>query len=176
MFLFSTKRRRHSPIWWSPEAWTKFFQRHHLPQKFCQNNILKILGARKGNLQLYFIEFECINIDNLHCIGNIIENKKRCVNMNVFHNNSHLANISAMNDSGRIYRSILVLITVRLSGFFAMRIFRLYIAHGIWPFMTRWCISQTMSILLNMSTASTGPILYGTRSRGLKGLNIEILN
>jgi hypothetical protein len=63
----------------------------------------------------------------------------------------------------RIYKTILVLITVRLSGFFAMRIFRLFIANSINPFVLRWNISESMSLLLNLSTASTGPILYATR-------------
>jgi hypothetical protein len=63
----------------------------------------------------------------------------------------------------RIYKSILVLITVRLSGFIVNRTFRLFISNSIHPFVLRWNISELMSLLLNMSTASTGPILYATR-------------
>ena len=56
-----------------------------------------------------------------------------------------------------------MLITVNLSGFAAMRIYRLFIAPLVNPYMLRWYIGEGMSVYLNMSTASTGLVLYLTR-------------
>jgi hypothetical protein len=69
----------------------------------------------------------------------------------------------AMTGSARILKSIFVLITVNLSGFAAMRVYRLFIAQMVQPYMLRWYIGETMSVYLNMSTASTGLVLYLTR-------------
>jgi hypothetical protein len=63
----------------------------------------------------------------------------------------------------RIYRSLLAIICIYLSGYLVLRVYRLFIVPMITSNITVFFASQFCSLATNCSAALNGPVLYITR-------------